>query len=238
MGQATAISTHTYQSVVQESTKESPFFLLYGRDPRLRTGTLPEQSRTTYLVDLDNYRTELVVNLKKAWELTSKSIKEAQQNQYNKQSTTQTYHVGDWVMVFMPSNVTGKDGKLVRPYHGPFRIINLTQTNAEVQLVECPQDQTIFVVIAHLRCYPELSDSSWTSWKGKNRKHTPQDPHHLTEILRTSGPITRSMTSRLDTNPKQFALIWYLCSVVIIDFCDSTTRGWGGPWGGGIVMLM
>jgi hypothetical protein len=38
-----------YRSVVQESTKESPFFLLYGRDPRLPTGTLLEQSRTTTL---------------------------------------------------------------------------------------------------------------------------------------------------------------------------------------------
>ena len=70
-----------YRSVVQESTKESPFFLLYGRDPRLPTGTLLEQSRTTYLVDLDDYRTELVVNFKKARELALRSIKEAQEKQ-------------------------------------------------------------------------------------------------------------------------------------------------------------
>ena len=31
-----------YHSVIQESTKESSFFLLYGRDPCLPTGTLLE----------------------------------------------------------------------------------------------------------------------------------------------------------------------------------------------------
>lgn len=46
-----------YRSVVQETTKESPFFLLYGRDPRLPSETLLEQTRTTYLVDLNDYRT-------------------------------------------------------------------------------------------------------------------------------------------------------------------------------------
>ena len=71
----------TYRSVIQESTKESPFFLLYGCDPRLPSGTLLDQSRTTFLVDLDDYRTKLVVNLKKARELALKNIKQAQQKQ-------------------------------------------------------------------------------------------------------------------------------------------------------------
>ena len=101
-----------YRSMVQESTKESPFFLLYGRDPRLPSGTLLEQSHTTYLVDLDDYRTELVINVKKARELALNSIKEAQKkqrSQYDKQSRTQVYNIGDRVMVFMPSDVTGKE---------------------------------------------------------------------------------------------------------------------------------
>ena len=151
-----------YRSVIQESTKESPFFLLYGRDPRLPTRTLLEQSRTTYLVDLDDYKTELSINLKKARELALQSVKEAQEKQkeqYDRQSCTQLYHIGDRVMVFMPSDVTGKDRKLARPYHGPFRIVNLTRTNAEVQLIERPHDQTIFIAIDRLRkCYPELSE--------------------------------------------------------------------------------
>ena len=32
-----------YRSLVQESTRESPFFLLYGRDPRLPTETVLTQ---------------------------------------------------------------------------------------------------------------------------------------------------------------------------------------------------
>ena len=32
-------------------------------------------------------------------------------------------------MVFMPSETTGKDRKLARPYHGPFRVVSLTATS-------------------------------------------------------------------------------------------------------------
>lgn len=38
-----------YWSVIQESMKESPFYLLYGRDPRL------DQSWTMHLIDVDDY---------------------------------------------------------------------------------------------------------------------------------------------------------------------------------------
>ena len=46
-----------------------------------------------------------------------KSIKEAQEKQrkfYDRQSTTSRFQVGDCVMVFMPSEVTGKNCKLPR----------------------------------------------------------------------------------------------------------------------------
>ena len=71
-----------YRSVVQESTtKESPFFLVYGRDPRLLTSTLLEQLPAMYPLDVEDYRTELLTTLKKAHELAMESICKAQEKQ-------------------------------------------------------------------------------------------------------------------------------------------------------------
>ena len=63
----------------------------------------------------------------------------------------------------MPTDVTGKDRKLARPYHGAYRIVALTPTNAEVKTVI---DQSIFVVLDQLcRYYPN------TSWTGCRKTH-------------------------------------------------------------------
>lgn len=62
-------------------------------------------------------------------------------------------------MIFIPSDIMEKNRKLARPYHGPFRIVDLIRTNFEVQLIEHPQDQTIIVATDRLQwCY---SDKNW-----------------------------------------------------------------------------
>ena len=48
-----------YRVSPQESTCESPFFLLYGRDARLPTEAALTHPKTQYQVDLDDYKTEL-----------------------------------------------------------------------------------------------------------------------------------------------------------------------------------
>ena len=104
-----------------------------------------------------DYRTELFSTLKKAHALALESIHNAQEKQrkfYYQQSTNCKLQIGDRVMVFMPNETTGKDRKLARPYHGPYRVVSLTQTNAEVRLIEYPSEPTIFVSIERLhKCY-------------------------------------------------------------------------------------
>ena len=102
-------------------------------------------------------------------------------------------------MVYMPSEVTGKNRKLARPYHGLYRIVAVTPTNAEVKLIERASEPSIFVAIHRLwKCYPELSDASCTG--RKSRKHRskcqamtspPVEP-----VQRRTDPVTRSMTQK------------------------------------------
>ena len=72
-------------------------------------------------------------------------------------------------MTYMPGAVQGKNWKLSRPFYGPYRILSLTPTNAEIRLVDKSSDPAIFVSLNRLRpCYSELSD---VSWSGKSKRH-------------------------------------------------------------------
>ncbi len=59
----------THLPYIQESTRESPFFLLYGQDPRLPTELRLDQPRTRKTFDLDTYKGEVDAQLQDAWSL-------------------------------------------------------------------------------------------------------------------------------------------------------------------------
>ena len=197
-----------YRSTIQESTRESPFFLVYGRDPRLPTTSTMELPRPEYTVDLDDYKSELVTGLVKAHEDAREQIKKAQVRQkkfYDMHAKEPAYKVGERVMVYMPTDVTGKERKLARPYHGPYRIVTLTLTNAEVKLVDSVDDPSIFVALDRLRhCYPEIPDASWTGHRKTRKQKSKRAANNLTSRAppepRTTGPVTRAMARRLQEN--------------------------------------
>ena len=190
-----------YRVAVQESTQESPFFLVYGRDPRTPTETALSQPRTPYQVDISDYKTELVANLSDAWALAHQHIAHAQRhqkNQYDKRSRELMWQVGDRAMVHMPGTIRGKAWKFVRAFYGPYRVVAVTPTNAEVRLVDKPSEASIFVSLDRLRrCPGELPDVSWVGQHSpkKSRQHkrntvtsnlpVPSDQPY-------NGPMTRS----------------------------------------------
>ena len=55
--------------------------------------------------------------------------------------------VGERLIVLMPSESQGKNWKLARPFHGPYRVLQVTPTNAEVRLVDQPKGESIFVTM-------------------------------------------------------------------------------------------
>ncbi len=155
---------YAYRVSVQESTRESPFYLPYGRDPTLPVLEALSRERSPYVVDLDNYKTELVAGLSSAWQTAQECIKNKQKHQksmYDKTAREPNLEVGQRVMVHMPGEVQGKTWKFARPFHGPFRVLSLTPTNAEVRFVDEPKSHSIFDSLNRVRkCYEELPEES------------------------------------------------------------------------------
>lgn len=52
-----------YWVLTQESTRESPFYLLCGRDARIPTETVLSHTRSPYAVELDDYKEDLTCNM-------------------------------------------------------------------------------------------------------------------------------------------------------------------------------
>ena len=147
-----------YRASMQASTMESPFYLLYGRDPRLpcEQTLTPPVARTD--ICIDDYKSETTLRLQDAWELARANVKKAQRRQkaqHDKHSRKPPFKVGDRVFLFMPAIRSGKAYKFACPYKGPYRILQLYPNGAELKLIERPHDPGIRVALNRLRCCPK-----------------------------------------------------------------------------------
>ncbi len=99
------------QASLQESTRESPFYIIYGRDPQLPTSSALSQPKTRYEVDLDDYMTNLTRSLSAAWEMARTEVKKSQSKQkryYDQRAKCHQFREGDRVFVHMPGVKKGK----------------------------------------------------------------------------------------------------------------------------------
>lgn len=131
-----------YRASRQSSTKQSPFQLLFGREPRIPGDIflgqpIPEDRDPTYAQDFQE-------KMRQAWELARTHIVKAQtvqKEQHDKRPTAsaEDFNVGDRGYVRTPRPRKGLAPKLQRPYVGPQRIIRLTDTNAQVVMADTPR---------------------------------------------------------------------------------------------------
>ena len=70
-----------YRVKPHDSSSESPFFLLYGRDARCPMETALSQPLSPYKVDIDDYRSEVTLGLAEAWKTVQTNIALAQKRQ-------------------------------------------------------------------------------------------------------------------------------------------------------------
>ena len=101
---------HAYNSMKQESTQFSPFFLMFGRQPRLPVDIAFNIPRSTTDTSIPKYIETLKSNLKQAYKLASAANQKAQQRQkqnYDLKARSAILQPGDRVLV----KITSFDGK-------------------------------------------------------------------------------------------------------------------------------
>ena len=137
-----------YRTASQASTGQSPFFLLYGRDARLQTVLnffVPAVNCPTIETE---YAHELFRKLKKARQLARKSIQTAQgkqKKQYYLRAQNSNIHAGDLVMLKVEPMF-----KLDHGYKGPYRVNEVTTTNAAIQMMNDPTAEPLIVSLQRL----------------------------------------------------------------------------------------
>ena len=115
-----------YRVSPNATTGESPFYLLYGREPRLPIDAaliLPDSKLSPSIAKL---RAEIVHNLEQAQSIIKSNTELAQQKMkayYDLKATPVSYDIGSRVWVYTPKTRKGLSKKLQHNYHGPYRIV-------------------------------------------------------------------------------------------------------------------
>ena len=137
-----------YRVSPQASTGDSPFYLLYGQEPRLPpdVSLLPPDNLSSSVA---KHRSRIVQQLEAAQAMARTNIQRAQQQmkaQYDKAAVNAPFEVGQRVWVFTPKPRKGLSKKLRHMWSGLFRIC--TQLSPfHYQLRTC--DNRLVATIVH-----------------------------------------------------------------------------------------
>ena len=113
------------RSSPSKSTGESPYYLLFLRDPILPMEVLTEP-RLYHNFAHDDYAAEMRIRMHDAFNIVRKTLKESTERralQYNKTSIPVKFKVGQKVFVKKEAKPIGLGRKLREKYEGPYRII-------------------------------------------------------------------------------------------------------------------
>ena len=174
-----------YRNTPHDSTGEKPSFLLFGWDCRspLESTLLPVEPAQP--VTIEDYREELVLTLSTARQSAQDCISRAQMRykvQYDRKAAPLRYQVGDWVLLRFPSEEAGKQRKLSRPWHGPYRVMAADDTNVTALKVYFPREDTIKVHQSRVKPCPGGFMAGYY-WYGNKRKGPGRPPKWVKATL-------------------------------------------------------
>ena len=116
--------TAAYNSATYSSTKESPFYLMFRRDPQTPLETVLHHDVSIYKEE-EELTDTIALNMQLAWKVAAKNAQLAREKhtqKYNENSYKLSVAVGDRVFIRDIQTKKGTSGKLNYSFRGPYRV--------------------------------------------------------------------------------------------------------------------
>ena len=194
-----------YRNTPHESTGEKPSYLLFGMDCRSPSQAALLPPTRGHVTNVEDYREELTLTLAQARQLAVETIQKAQRKykrQYDKKASSLPIRVGEWVLVKFPHDETGRYRKLSRPWHGPYRVLSLTDTNATLVKVYFPEEDQLHVHLSRVKPCP-ISFPCGFYWYGGKQYANRNPPRWVDQLLQDETPTQASRYQLRSRNVKQ-----------------------------------
>nr|CAD2123476.1 unnamed protein product [Meloidogyne enterolobii] len=151
-----------YNTSIHSSTGETPFFLMFGRDPIFCIDQILDPSINSMATnDISEFKQKLVTSLRKAWEIAADENKKAQlksKEQYDKLLRNPTITVGDRVLLRNYAGRVETSKKFHIPLKEIFRAIKIESSHLTITSCNSPNAPTRIVHINQLKkCFEELT---------------------------------------------------------------------------------
>ena len=127
-----------YNSSIQSTTGQSPFFLMFGRRARIPVDLLCGTGETEKYVSINSYVSQQSKILEAAYHQVQNRMGLQQYRQkevYDRRRHGEPFKQGDYVMLYTPVVPRGRCKKLTSPWSGPYKILKnylklLTESDA------------------------------------------------------------------------------------------------------------
>ena len=180
-----------YRNTPHDSTGEKPSFLLFGVDCRSPTEAAlvpPQESQIAGVEAISDYREELILSLSSARNKAHRAICKAQKHykaQHDKRIHDVKMKLGDWVLIYFPAENSGKQWKVSRPWHGPYRIVAKDETNITATRVYFPDEKSIKIHQSRVQMCTFNFPAGYY-WYGKKQTSPGRPPKWVEQLLSTS----------------------------------------------------
>jgi hypothetical protein len=163
---------YAYRTAPQQLTKQSPFFLLYGREARFPMETFPFPSSTPdqQYENVEDYVVQLVEKLKIAHSAVFDRVQQTQANREQQNSVLENvtaFPVGSKVLLYTPAVKPKTTKKLAALWKGPYEVIEQynNKLNYKIHLLDkkgrkVNSARSLLVHVGRLKQYFEPNSSA------------------------------------------------------------------------------